>query len=116
MNRFFLFLIALAGSLWSQAAAPIRPPAIPLVAHDPYFSIWSNTDALTGSATRHWTGAVQPLVGLIRIDNVTWRYMGDLPRWAEGLQPMRQTAFELTPTHTMYGLEAAGVRLDLTFL
>ena len=94
----------------------MRPPAIPLIAHDPYFSIWSTADRITGSPTRHWTGAAQPLVGLARIDGATWRYMGDVPRWTEGLQTMEQVSFELTPTRTMYGLEAAGVRLDLTFL
>src|SRR5688572_22553145 len=32
------------------------PPATPLVACDPYFSIWSQGDTLNGVETTHWTG------------------------------------------------------------
>jgi hypothetical protein len=82
------------------------------VTHDPYFSIWSMADRLTDVNTRHWTGVDQPLAGLIRIDNIAYRYMGADPRQ---LPAMQQISLAVTPLHTIYTFETAGVRLQVTF-
>jgi hypothetical protein len=111
-----LLVLAVAARLAAQQPAPIRPPATPLIAHDPYFSVWSASNHINDQATRHWTGAEQPVTGLVRIDSQTYRFLGGVPRWADQLPRMNQVAFQLTPTRTMYSLEAGGVRLDLTFL
>ncbi len=115
MNARTLFLqLSLAVSLGTAALAQIsspRPPDTPLITHDPYFSIWSNTDNLTDSPTRHWTGHPQPLNSMVRIDGKTYRIMGD-DRSADAL---KQTAMELTPTHTRYTFAGAGVEVALTF-
>jgi hypothetical protein len=89
-----------------------RPPATPLITHDPYFSVWSNTDLLTASPTRHWTGSPQPITGLVRIDGKPHRFMGGDPR---EVPAMEQTSSTVTPTHTRYEFQAAGVDLQLTF-
>ena len=95
------------------AIAPQRPPAVPLVAYDPYFSVWSMADKLTDENTKHWTGTEQPLTGLVRIDGTSYRYMGVRPR--HGVPAMRQVSVAVTPTHTVYTFNDAGVRLVFTF-
>jgi hypothetical protein len=93
-------------------APPFRPPAVPLVTHDPYFSVWSNADRLTDDWTHHWTGAVHPLCGLARIDNRPFRFLGPVPK---DVPPMLQQGLRVSPTQTVYEFEAAGVSLMLTF-
>src|SRR4051794_8937150 len=113
-RRIFCNSIAASAVLISSLGAfcQQRPPAVPLIAHDPYFSIWSAADKLSDQDTTHWTGARQPIAGLARIDGKTYRFMGADPR---ELPAMEQVSLAVTPTHTVYQFRAEQVDLTLTF-
>ena len=114
MNRFNACLVACAALCLnlSSALAQERPPATPLITHDPYFSIWSFTDNLTGSDTVHWTGVAQPMVGIARIDGKPYRFMGRHP---DQVPAMQQTEHTVAATHTIYEFRQNGVTLRLAF-
>ena len=115
-SRFLALLAALILPLAAPVIAQERPPAVPLIVHDPYFSVWSMADKLTDQNTKHWTGHEQPIAGLARIDGKTWRFMGQDPHEGPRDVPaMEQTSLKVTPTHTVYQFAAGQVSLTVTF-
>ncbi len=104
-------LFSLAASM--AGAAELRPPAVPLVTCDPYFSVWSPADKLTAADTVHWTGKPHRLSAVINIDGVTYRVMGTEPA---GLAALPQIDLTVLPTRTIYKFASPQVQLTLTFL
>jgi hypothetical protein len=98
--------------LAASAQPSFRPPSVPLVTHDPYFSVWSNSSQLNVAPTRHWTGKEQALSSLLRLNGRTYRLMGNTP--AE-LPALTQTDLQVLPTRTIYTFEGAGVEVRLMF-
>ena len=71
----FIFSLFFSLQLFAQTE---RAPAYPLVTHDPYFSIWSFTDSLHTSPTRHWTGTPQSLIGMLEVDGLPYLFLGEV--------------------------------------
>nr|WP_213804852.1 glutaminase family protein [Granulicella sp. dw_53] len=111
-------MVCLLSPLFAQEATSHRAPAVPLIANDPYFSVWSMADRLTDAPTKHWSEASQPMTGLIRIDGRVFRWMGSQPRRREliaQIEPMQQESVEVLPLHSRYRFTAAGIALEVSF-
>jgi len=94
-------------------AETFRPPAVPLITHDPYLSVWSFNDTLPGGWPRHWTGAIHGMAGLIRVDGQTYRFCGTPSRdWPAA----EQVSVDVFPTRTVYKFRAGPADLTVTFL
>ncbi|MDD8025157.1 MAG: DUF4965 domain-containing protein [Acidobacteriota bacterium] len=105
--------ILLTAGLALAGAETFRPPSVPLITHDPYFSIWSAADRLTDEWPKHWTGRTQALSALVRIDGRPYRVIGPSP----GAVPaLNQTGLEIFPTRTAYTFRDAGIELTADFL
>jgi hypothetical protein len=107
-----LLFLASPIPLAAQQPAAFRPPAVPLVVHDPYFSIWSMADHLYDEPTKHWTGKPHSLTGLIRIDGRTYQVVG---RERTTTAVLQQIGLNVLPTRTVYDFTGGGIKLTLTF-
>lgn len=88
----------------------LRPPSIPLIAVDPYFSVWSPTDRLYDEVTEHWTGSPNTLLGYVKIDGEKYRFMGD---GEDAVIP--QTAFQMNAFVSHYTFGNEKITLDVNF-
>ena len=106
------FFASISSQTINNQPAAFRPPSVPLVTHDPYFSIWSPADRLTDMETVHWTGTKNPMHCMIRIDGQTYRIMGNIP---SNIEPLKQEGLTVTPTQSVYEFRNAKINLTLTF-
>jgi hypothetical protein len=112
-------LLAIAGCCVAipQYAKMTRPPAFPLAVRNPYASMWLCRDELPGGWPCFWTGRSKGWTGLIRVDDVTYTYMGN-PSTPDK-KPLAMLATQswtaITPTQTHFGLKAGPVDLNVTF-
>eukprot|EP01112_Ceratiomyxa_fruticulosa_P018545 TRINITY_DN5948_c0_g1_i1.p1 TRINITY_DN5948_c0_g1~~TRINITY_DN5948_c0_g1_i1.p1 ORF type:complete len:601 (+),score=99.37 TRINITY_DN5948_c0_g1_i1:386-2188(+) len=83
--------------------ASFRPPAVPIVTHDPYFSIWTNGDVLYNQNTTLWDGQNKPFSGFIRVFGKTYRFLGNstIPA-AKDIKTAIQLSVTVTPTKSLF--------------
>ncbi len=88
----------------------LRPPSIPLITIDPYFSVWSSADRLYDETTVHWTASPNTLNGYVKIDGAEYRFMG---KGETDVIP--QTAFDMNAFVSHYTFENEKIILDVSF-
>jgi hypothetical protein len=86
MKKNLLFVIATMPFLYCFGQIQ-KMPAYPLITHDPYFSIWSFSDSLQASTTKHWTGSDQSMLGYLKVDGRLYRFMGQEEKVYNSLLP-----------------------------
>ena len=100
-------------------SSKLRAPAVPLVTHDPMFSVWSFADHLTDDVTRHWSGARQYMFGLLVVDNTIYEFLGKVAaideRYVSRYPVLPQTSCAIRPMSTEYCFENDLVKLCLRF-
>ena len=96
-----------------------RPPAVPLVTVDPYFSIWSFADCLYDDTTRNWTGRANPMFAGVLIGEQWYTLMGtehpDHHYYRVRGKVLPQTKRKVTPLCTFYEFENELLRVTLAF-
>ncbi|MDQ0720075.1 hypothetical protein QF049_001336 [Paenibacillus sp. W4I10] len=96
-----------------------RPPSVPLVTVDPYFSVWSAANHLYEDHTRHWTNKTNGIVGLAVIDGKLRRFMGKVgseERTAvQEPEVLVQTNLTVQPVTTRYTFQGEGIELHVQF-
>jgi len=108
----FVFSILIKSQSVGNEPVQFRPPSVPLITHDPYFSIWSPSDRLSDMETVHWTGTRNPIHSMIKVDGKSYRIMGSSPSYVE---PMKQLSLRVLPTNTMYEFGGAGIKVSVSF-
>lgn len=66
----------------------LRVPAVPILTSDPFFSIWSSSDKLMDESVVHWCDQKRPLIGALRVDGKTYRFLGKNKLALESIIPM----------------------------
>ena len=92
-----------------------RPAAVPLITVDPFFSVWSCSDALYATPTEHWTGIPCPIVAGVFVDNDFHSVSGFDVNGKLMKRRIYQRSVEVTPTSTVYKFENTQLKLELTF-
>ncbi|EMD33465.1 hypothetical protein CERSUDRAFT_98572 [Gelatoporia subvermispora B] len=102
-----------------SAGQPVWPQVVPVAVRSPYFSCWMLTGTQNAGASTQWPqfwgyvnggDAILGWAGLVKVDNITYQWLG------LGFNPANLTDIRLTPTRTIFEMQAGPVNLTITYL
>lgn len=88
-----------------------RAASVPLITHDPFFSVWSSADRLYEGDTVHWSQALQRMYGYLTVNGNKYCFMGH----KGDHRGIPQTGLSITATSTAYTFENEDVALAVVF-
>ncbi|CAD6578683.1 MAG: hypothetical protein CYPHOPRED_000653 [Cyphobasidiales sp. Tagirdzhanova-0007] len=95
-----------------------RVPSLPLAVKSPYLSAWlpvgSGEGHLAGRWPQFWLGQVMGWTGFIRVDDITYTFMGTPNCY--GQEVASQLFYKFSATQTVFGFAAGEVNFNVTFL
>mmetsp|Transcript_40305 Transcript_40305/g.56030 ORF Transcript_40305/g.56030 Transcript_40305/m.56030 type:complete len:686 (+) Transcript_40305:68-2125(+) len=112
MKSELVFVVGLFFFVGMSISSPFRPPAIPLVAIDPYISIWSTYDHLYDGWPTHWSGSIVGMDAMIRVNGTSYCLMGGDNICQKNAQ---QNSVTVDPTQTIYTFFADDVFVVMKF-
>jgi len=104
----FIAILLNYGELSAQVSKAPAYPLITLYVH--YFSIWSFTDTVNASTTRHWTGADNPLNLKVNLDGHEYSLIGK----GNGVNAI-QKKVDITATQTTYQFDCGQLNVQVKF-
>ena len=90
----------------------LRPPAVPLITVDPYFSVWSPNEVLNFAPPQHWTGANQTITAYAIVDGKAYSFLG----YNRNAAKMKQTEMDVDALNTRATYENGMIRLYVTYM
>ncbi|KAH9951525.1 hypothetical protein B0H21DRAFT_179419 [Amylocystis lapponica] len=113
---FFVFIALLGVQSQNTPSQTFWPAALPLAVRSPYLSAWlftTNGSQSTNTWPTFWNND-GPLgwAGHVRIDNTTYRWLGGDP----GPNVTILINTQITPTQTIWTIQAGPMDLTITFL
>ena len=91
----------------------LRPPALPLINIDPYFSIWSEKSIFEN--TIHWTGKSNTMCGRVYIDDVEYHFLGLKTTGEKNIPDMKLETIDFDAYSTTIIYSNQFIKLEVIF-
>ncbi|RPD54725.1 hypothetical protein L226DRAFT_560384 [Lentinus tigrinus ALCF2SS1-7] len=113
----WIFLLALLLCAVADAQQSFFPASIPLAVRSPHFSVWYDSHLgaapLSSSWPNFWSGAIIGWAGRMRVDGVTYSWMGSDQIWNNTATVV---STQITPTRSIFVMQAGPMNVTVTFL